>query len=122
VLSPFEIKDELINLAKKTSHTRDEDAAIGGDDRCLNAELVGRTGFALPDALHHQNVEGIRLRAALVLLLRADFVLSNAATQSRLPIRGSRQKRNRKVPRPQTTKPCNRKSAKSPENDSCSTA
>ena len=46
---------------------------VGGDDRDLDAELVGRAGFALADALDLGGVEGIELPAALALLLGADL-------------------------------------------------
>ena len=48
-------------------------AGIGGDDRCLDPELVGRAGLALADAFDLGRVEGIELPAALTLLLRADL-------------------------------------------------
>jgi hypothetical protein len=37
---------------------------IGGDDRDLDAELVGRTGLAFANALDLRGVEGIELPAA----------------------------------------------------------
>jgi hypothetical protein len=49
-------------------------AGIGGDDRGLDAELVGRAHFALADALDLGSVEGIQLPPALALLLGADLV------------------------------------------------
>src|SRR5580692_8584937 len=49
-------------------------ARIGGYDRDLDAELVGRTGLAFADALDLGGMEGIELPAALALLLRADLV------------------------------------------------
>ena len=48
-------------------------AAVGGDDRDLDAELVGRAGLALADALGLRGMEGIQLPAALALLLGADL-------------------------------------------------
>src|SRR6201993_4986333 len=48
-------------------------AGIGADDGCLNAELVGSTGLALPDACHLRSLELIQLPATLALLLRADL-------------------------------------------------
>ena len=48
-------------------------AGVGGDDRGLDAELVGRAGLALADALDLGSVEGIELPAALALLLGADL-------------------------------------------------
>jgi hypothetical protein len=48
-------------------------AGIGGDDRGLDAELVGRAGLAFADAFDLGSVEGIQLLAALALLLRADL-------------------------------------------------
>ena len=48
-------------------------AGVGGDDRDLDAELVGRAGLALADALDLRGVEGIELPAALALLLGADL-------------------------------------------------
>src|SRR6516162_6299216 len=44
---------------------------IGGDDGSFHTEFVRRAGLALADALHLRSVEGIRLPAALALLLRA---------------------------------------------------
>jgi hypothetical protein len=46
--------------------------AGGGDDRNLDAELVGRTGLALADAFGLGGMEGIQLPAALALLLGSD--------------------------------------------------
>jgi hypothetical protein len=46
---------------------------IGGDDRDLDAELVGRAGLAFADALDLGGMEGIQLPAALALLLGADL-------------------------------------------------
>src|SRR5580704_17802162 len=46
---------------------------VGGDDRDLDAELVGCAGLALADALDLGGVEGIELPAALALLLGADL-------------------------------------------------
>src|SRR4030081_327511 len=48
-------------------------AGVGGDDRDLDAELVGRTGLALADALGLGGMEGIELPAALALLLASDL-------------------------------------------------
>ena len=48
-------------------------AGIGSDDRDLDAELVGRAGFALADALGLGGMEGIQLPAALALLLGPDL-------------------------------------------------
>src|ERR1017187_6679362 len=48
-------------------------AGIGGGDRDLDAELIGRAGVALADALDLGSMEGIQLPAALALLLRADL-------------------------------------------------
>ena len=48
-------------------------AGVGGDDRSLHAELVGRAGLALADAFDLGSMEGIQLPAALALLLRADL-------------------------------------------------
>ena len=74
--------------------TRDEDAArvlrvmtaipfidiaafdgtgVGGDDGDLDAELLGRAGFAFGDALSLWGVEGIELPATLAVLLGADL-------------------------------------------------
>lgn len=47
--------------------------AVVGDDGGFDAELVWRGCFALADALHLRGVEGIKLPAALALLLRADL-------------------------------------------------
>src|SRR5438045_4175100 len=47
--------------------------AIVGDDGGLDAELVRRGGLAFADALHLRGMEGIKLPAALALLLRADL-------------------------------------------------
>jgi len=49
-------------------------AGIGGDDRGLDAELVGRAGLAFADAFDLGGVEGIELPAALALLLGADLL------------------------------------------------
>ena len=49
-------------------------AGVGGDDRGLDAELVGGAGLAFADALDLGSVEGIELPAALALLLRADLI------------------------------------------------
>jgi hypothetical protein len=48
-------------------------AAVGGDDRDLDPELVRRAGLALADALDLGSVEGIELPAALALPLGADL-------------------------------------------------
>lgn len=42
-------------------------ASVGGDDRDLDAELIGRAGLALADAFGLGGVEGMELRAALAL-------------------------------------------------------
>ena len=47
--------------------------AVVGDDGGLHAELVRRGGLAFADALHLRGMEGIKLPAALALLLRADL-------------------------------------------------
>jgi hypothetical protein len=47
--------------------------AVVGDDGGLRAELVRRGGLAFADALHLRGMEGIKLPAALALLLRADL-------------------------------------------------
>ena len=44
-------------------------AGVGGDDRSLDAELIGRAGLALADAFDLGGMEGIQLPAALALLL-----------------------------------------------------
>ena len=49
-------------------------AGIGGDDRSLDAELIGRAGLALADTLDLGSVEGIQLPATLALLLGADLI------------------------------------------------
>src|SRR5215475_6427650 len=49
-------------------------AGVGGDDRGLDAELVGGAGLAFADALDLGSVEGIELPAALALLLGADLI------------------------------------------------
>src|SRR5260370_7697831 len=48
-------------------------AGVGGDDRNLDAELVGGTGLALADAFGLRSMEGIQLPAALALLLGSDL-------------------------------------------------
>jgi hypothetical protein len=48
-------------------------AGVGGDDRNLDAELVGRTGLAFADAFGLRGMEGIQLPAALALLLGPDL-------------------------------------------------
>jgi hypothetical protein len=47
--------------------------AVVGDDGGLHAELVRGGGLTFTDALDLRSVEGIRLPAALALLLRADL-------------------------------------------------
>src|SRR5262245_3539135 len=47
--------------------------AVVGDDGGLHSELVGRGGLAFADAFHLRGMEGIKLPAALALLLRADL-------------------------------------------------
>jgi hypothetical protein len=87
-------------------------AGIGGDDRDFDAELVRRAGLAFADAFDLGGMEGIKLPTALTLLLGADLVRavscffsrivpSDAATESRLAIRGNPKKRNCKVRAPQ---------------------
>jgi hypothetical protein len=49
-------------------------AGICGDDRGLDAEFVGRAGFALADAFDLGRVEGIELPPALALLLGTDLL------------------------------------------------
>ena len=49
-------------------------AGIGGDDRGLDAEFVGRAGFALADAFDLGRVERIELPPALALLLGTDLL------------------------------------------------
>src|SRR5258705_1805816 len=48
-------------------------SAVVGDDGGLHAELVRRGGLAFADAFHLRGMEGIKLPAALALLLRADL-------------------------------------------------
>jgi hypothetical protein len=48
-------------------------AAVGGDDRSLDAEFVKCGGFAFADALDLGSMEGIELPATLALLLRPDL-------------------------------------------------
>src|ERR1700736_3241839 len=48
-------------------------AGVGGYNRNLDAELVGRTGLALADAFGLGGMEGIQLPAALALLLGSDL-------------------------------------------------
>jgi hypothetical protein len=48
-------------------------AGVGADDRSLDAELVRRAGLTLADALDLGRMEGIKLAAALTLLLGADL-------------------------------------------------
>src|SRR5579864_4000692 len=47
--------------------------AVVGDDGGLDAELVRRGGLSFADALHLRGMEGIKLPAALALLLRTDL-------------------------------------------------
>src|ERR1700674_4747475 len=47
--------------------------AVVGDDGGLHSELVRRGGLAFANALHLWGMEGIKLPAALALLLRADL-------------------------------------------------
>src|SRR5215207_4552833 len=47
--------------------------AVVGDDGGLHAEFVRCAGLAFADALHLRGMEGIKLPAALALLLRADL-------------------------------------------------
>jgi hypothetical protein len=48
-------------------------AGAGGDDRDLDAELIGGAGFALANALGLGGMEGIKLPATLALLLTSDL-------------------------------------------------
>ncbi|MBB4373054.1 hypothetical protein GGD63_005869 [Bradyrhizobium sp. cir1] len=48
-------------------------AAIVGDDGSIHAELVRRGGLGFADALHLRSMEGIKLPAALALLLRTNL-------------------------------------------------
>src|SRR3979409_166168 len=48
-------------------------AGVGGDDRDLDAELVGRAGLALADAFGLRGMEGIQLPTTLALLLGPDL-------------------------------------------------
>ena len=48
-------------------------AGVGGDDGDLDAELVGRAGLSLADALGLGGMEGIELPATLTLLLASDL-------------------------------------------------
>jgi len=57
------VEDELAALA----------ASVGGGERDLDAELVGRPGLALADALGLRRMPGIELPAALAMLLPADL-------------------------------------------------
>ena len=67
----------VVGIARQCGSVQHELAArgtgVGGDDRDLDAELVGRTGLALADALDLWGVEGIELPTALALPLRADL-------------------------------------------------
>src|SRR6202161_4946209 len=47
--------------------------AVVGDDGGLHSELVRRGGLAFADAFHLRGMEGIKLPAALTLLLRTDL-------------------------------------------------
>jgi hypothetical protein len=60
---------------------------IGGDDRDLDAELVGGTGLAFANTLDLRGVEGIELPVALALALRAarESGLSKAALTASWP-------------------------------------
>src|SRR5450756_2449865 len=51
-------------------------AGVGGGDRGLDAELIGRAGLALADAFDLGSMEGIQLPAALALLLRTDLAVA----------------------------------------------
>ena len=48
-------------------------AFVGGGERDLDAELVWRSGLAICDALGLGRVPGIKLPAALALLLAANL-------------------------------------------------
>ena len=48
-------------------------AGVGGGNRDLDAEFVGRAGLAFADAFDLRGMEGIQLPAALALLLRTDL-------------------------------------------------
>jgi hypothetical protein len=67
----------VVGIARQRFGLQHELAArgtgIGGDDRDLDAELVGRTGFAFADALDLRCMEGIELPAALALALGSDL-------------------------------------------------
>lgn len=63
--------------------------AVVGDDGGFHAELVRCAGLALADALHLWRMEGIKLPAALaLLLLRADLGGSAQREGERLLERG----------------------------------
>jgi len=49
-------------------------AGVGGDDRDLDPELIGRAGLALADAFDLRRMEAIKLPTALPLPLGADLV------------------------------------------------
>ena len=51
----------------------DVPAAVGGGDGGLDAELIGLVSFAPADALGLRRVPGVRLAAARVVFLPADF-------------------------------------------------
>jgi hypothetical protein len=65
----------VVGIARQCLGLQHELAArgtgVGGDDRNLDAELVGRAGLAFANALDLRGVEGIELPAALALALRA---------------------------------------------------
>ena len=67
----------VVRIARQRLGVQDEltarRAGIAGDDRSLDAELIGRAGLALADTLDLGSVEGIQLPAALALLLGADL-------------------------------------------------
>src|SRR5262245_54642318 len=81
---PFGRRDDgaervaVIGIARQRTGVQHEltasGAGVGGDDRGFDAELVGRAGLALADALDLWSVERIELPAALALLLGADLV------------------------------------------------
>ena len=61
---------------------------VVGDDRDLHSELVRRGCLAFADALHLGGMEGIKLPAALALLLRADLGGAPERKRERLLERG----------------------------------
>jgi hypothetical protein len=67
----------VVGIARQCLGLQHELAArgtgVGGDDRDLDAELVGRTGFAFADALDLRCMEGIELPAELALALGSDL-------------------------------------------------